>query len=62
MVSKCDWQCHFMLIEHRIQAGSAERPFLGERGDTTWVQSVIQLRINIYGTVSNKMVLWRDVL
>lgn len=54
MVSKCDWQCHFTLIENRIQADSTERPFLVKRCDRTWVQSVIQLRTNIYGTVSNR--------
>lgn len=40
-----------MLIEHRIQADFTDRPFSVKRCDTTWVQSVIQLRTKIHGTV-----------
>lgn len=48
MVSKCDWQCPFMLTEH----WNTERPFLGKRCDRRWVQSVVQLRTNIYMALS----------
>lgn len=51
MVSKRVWRCHFMLMEHRIQADFTDRPFSVKGCGRTGVQSVIQLRTKIYGTV-----------